>query len=153
MPPELDVLPQLAPVAAEGIESARLYSLEQSKVSDLEFLADMKSEYILSISHQFKTPLSAIKASAEMLSEDTLNSPELSLRLRNVITQGVDNLDKLVTELMEYGKMRSATLELNKVESNLVTLVSDTIALVQPWQTTNRSKWSFMLLNIYHALR
>ncbi len=129
---ELNILTQLATAAAKGIESARLYALEQSKVSDLEFLADMKSEYILSISHQFKTPLSAIKASAEMLSEGALNSNELSLRLRNVITQGVDSLDRLVTELTEYGKMKSATLELNKVESNLTTLVSDTVTLVQP---------------------
>ena len=130
--PELDILTRMAAAAAKGIESARLYALERSKVSDLEFLADMKSEYILSISHQLKTPLSAIKASAEMLSESALNSPELSLRMRNVIIRGVDSLDRLVTELTEYGKMRSATLELNKVESNLTTLVSDTIALVQP---------------------
>ena len=140
---ELDIVTQLATAATQGIESARLYALERSKVSDLEFLADMKSEYILSISHQFKTPLSAIKASAEMLSEDTLNSPELSLRLRNVIAQGVDSLDRLVTELTEYGKMRSATLELNKVESNLATLVTDTIALVQPLADDKRVQMEF----------
>ncbi len=46
--------------------------------------------------------------------------------------RGVDSLDRLVTELVEYGRMKTATLQLSRVETSLSSIVSDTCELLQP---------------------
>jgi len=129
---ELDLLAGVARATARSIENARLYAVERARVAELQSINEMKSEYILTISHQLKTPISAVKASVEMLTELQAESPELRQRLINAIVRGVDSLDRLVTELTEYGKMQSATLELNRVESNLCSIIADTCTLLQP---------------------
>ena len=129
-------LSRLSDTIASTIEHARMYAAERAKVADLETVAAIKSEYIMAISHQLKTPISAVKASAEMLAQEAVpdqgQPPELHRRLVAAITRGVDTLDQLVTELTEYGKMQSATLELNTVEASLSSIASDTCELLQP---------------------
>ncbi len=135
-PADLTLLTNLSGSMATSIEHARMYVAEQAKVADLETLATIKSEYIMAISHQLKTPISAVKASAEMLAQEAIpgqgQPSELHRRLVAAITRGVDTLDRLVTELTEYGKMQSASLELNTVEANLSSIASDTRDLLQP---------------------
>ena len=129
---ELELLAGVAGAVAGSIENARLYAVEQARVAELEVISGMKSEYILAISHQLKTPIAAVKASADMLTEGQANTPEFRQRLVNAIVRGTDSLDRLVTELTEYGKMQSATLELNKDEADLLSIVADTCALLHP---------------------
>ncbi len=65
----LHALANVAKASARGIENARLYALEQARSRELQQASQMKSEYIFNISHQLKTPISAVKASAEMLTD------------------------------------------------------------------------------------
>ena len=129
---DLELLAGVASAVASSIENARLYAVEQARVAELEVISGMKSEYILAISHQLKTPIAAVKASADMLTEGQVNSPELRQRLVNAIVRGTDSLDRLVTELTEYGKMQSATLELHREEADLLSIVADTCELLHP---------------------
>ena len=129
---DLELLARVASAVASSIENARLYAVEQARVAELEAISGMKSEYILAISHQLKTPIAAVKASADMLTEGQVNSPELRQRLVNAIVRGTDSLDRLVTELTEYGKMQSATLELHREEADLLSIVADTCDLLHP---------------------
>lgn len=133
---DLTRLTNLSGGIATSIEHARMYAAEQAKVADLETLSTIKSEYIMAISHQLKTPISAVKASADMLAQEAIpgqrEPSELHQRLVTAISHGADTLDRLVTELTEYGKMQSATLELNTVEASLSSIASDTCDLLQP---------------------
>ena len=129
---ELKLLSGVARAVAMAFENSRLYAVEQAKVAELKFISEMKSERIMAITHQLKTPIAAVKASAEMLWETQAELPEVRLRMVNSIVRGVDSLDRLVTELTEYGKMQNATIQLNRVESDLRSIVSDTCVLLQP---------------------
>ncbi len=129
---ELDMLTGVANAVARSIENARLYAVQQARVADLESANEAQSDYILAISHQLKTPIAAVKAGAEMLADSPADFRAIRGRLARAIVRGVDSLDRLVTELTEYGKMRHATLELHRVETDLGSLVVETCAFLQP---------------------
>ncbi len=129
---ELELLATIGQTAARGVENARMYAVQQARVLELQSASDARSGYILAISHQLKTPIAAVKASVEMLSDSPDGSPDMRRRLLNSIVHGVDSLDRLVTEMAEYGRMRHAALELNKVETNICSIVAETCALLQP---------------------
>ncbi len=131
-PEEMELLAGVAHAMAVSMENARLYAVQQARVADLESVNDAQTEYILALSHQLKTPIAAVKASAEMLADNVADSRAMRDLLANAIVRGVDSLDRLVTELTEYGKMRHATVELHKVETDLCSLVKETCALLQP---------------------
>ena len=132
---EVKLVHRLAGRAALRMEHARLYALEKRRVADLDTLNERKNDYILVLTHQLRTPLTAIMASAGMLQEEHLNNPqvrEVRLRLLNAITRSINSLDRLITELTEYGKMRNATLELARIECDIASIITETYELVRP---------------------
>ena len=132
---EVKLVHGLAKQAAPRIEQAQLYTLERERVAELNALNERKNDYILILTHQLRTPLTAIMASAGMLEEEDLEDPqvrEVRLRLLNAITRSIQSLDRLITELTEYGKMRNATLELQKRESDIASTIAETSELVRP---------------------
>ena len=129
---DMDLLQSLAERAAPTMEAARLYALERDRRVELEILNEKKNDYILVLTHQLRTPLTAIMASAGMLGQEPAVDPELRRRLVNSISRGVESLGQLITGLTEYGKMRSATLELQMEERDIGAIIADTCELVRP---------------------
>ena len=129
---DMDLLQSLAERAAPTMEAARLYALERDRRVELEILNEKKNDYILVLTHQLRTPLTAIMASAGMLGQEPAVDAELRRRLVNSVSRGVESLDRLITELTEYGKMRSATLELEMEERDIGAIIADTCELVRP---------------------
>ena len=129
---DMGLLQSLAEQAAPMIEAARLYALAKNRSVELEVLNEKKSDYILVLTHQLRTPLTAIMASAGMLSQEPPVDVELRGRLINSVSRGVESLDRLITELTEYGKMRSATLELHMEKRDIGAIIVETCELVRP---------------------
>ena len=129
---DMGLLQSLAEQAAPSIEAARLYALEKNRSVELEILNEKKNDYILILTHQLRTPLTAIMASAGMLSQEPTVDAELRGRLINSVSRGVESLDRLITELTEYGKMRSATLELHMEKRDIGAIIIETCELVRP---------------------
>ncbi|MBQ7924096.1 MAG: hypothetical protein IJ329_02185 [Clostridia bacterium] len=91
------------------------YGLELVELADaLNFARDelskadaMQKELIANVSHDFKTPLTMIKAYAAMIMEISGDIPEKRNKHAQVIVDEADRLTTLVSDLLELSKMRS----------------------------------------------
>ena len=118
---------------AMAIENARMYAQETERLVRLENLEQLKQTLLLTVSHELKTPITAIKAGAEMLeaSEDLPpNSPKA--RLLRSINSGVARLERLIDESLDYAKMQDATLELDIKPCSSGDFVEEVVSLVSP---------------------
>lgn len=73
--------------------------LEESKQAELELKKEKKT-LLLSLSHDIKTPLSAIKLYAKALSSGIYKQPQKQLEIYNNINTKADEIEKLVSEIM-----------------------------------------------------
>ena len=73
--------------------------LEQNKKSELEFKKEKKT-MLLSLSHDIKTPLSAIKLYSKALSSGIYSQPQKQQEVYESINQKADEIEKLVSEIM-----------------------------------------------------
>lgn len=73
--------------------------LEQSKQAELEFKKEKKT-MLLSLSHDIKTPLSAIKLYSKALSSGIYKEPEKQHEVYRSINAKADEIEKLVSEIM-----------------------------------------------------
>ncbi|MBI4297670.1 MAG: GAF domain-containing protein [Chloroflexi bacterium] len=118
---------------AMAIENARMYAQETERLARLENLEQLKQTLLLTVSHELKTPITAIKAGAEMLeaSEDLPpNSPKA--RLLRSINSGVSRLERLIEESLDYARMQDASLELDMKPCNSKEFVEEVVGLVGP---------------------
>ncbi len=96
------------------------YSEEMVELADaLNFARDeiskadgMQKELIANVSHDFKTPLTMIKAYASMIMEISGNNPEKRNLHAQVIVDEADRLTSLVNDVLDLSKMRSGIVGL-----------------------------------------
>lgn len=108
----LDAIGSLVAIA---IERAR--AVEQLSESEAERQGEqLKSALLDSIAHDFRTPLTAIKAAATDLLATPHTDPKQAHELLTIINEECDRLNRLVEEASEMAKLEAGEFEL-KFES------------------------------------
>ncbi len=105
----VEAIGSLVAIAIERVATAeRLTKAEASRESDR-----LRSLLLDSVTHEFRTPLTAIKASAEtLLSDVDLQEPQVK-ELATVINEESDRLNRLVGEAVEVAQLDALQIELN----------------------------------------
>jgi len=99
---------------AMALENASLYDSERTVRAELEKRDEQKTEFLYSVGHELKTPLTAIISSSELLSEDSSTSHKLRERLIANIRTSANSMNRRVTELLDLAQMQIGGL---KIES------------------------------------
>jgi len=87
----------------------------------------LKSDFVSSVSHEFKSPLTSIKALAERLRDGKVKDPDRMKQYFSVITQDVDRLTCLVRNILDFSKIEEGKKEYEFVETDMAQLVTQQI--------------------------
>jgi signal transduction histidine kinase len=85
----------------------------------------LKNEFISSISHEIKTPLTSIKGWSETISYDSEKNSELVNDGIGIISNESDRLIGLVEELLDFSKYEQNQIVLNVRESSIKELIKN----------------------------
>ena len=122
---QMEALRNLANNIAIAIDNASLYAKEQQRATELQSLEQLKTDFMLAISHELKTPLTSLSVSAELLQEEVITAPGTPVnRLLIGMVNSVERLNRLVSDLLEAARLESSTLELNWEFADIVTTVN-----------------------------
>ena len=102
-------------------ESLNEMALELSKTENL------RRELMANVSHDLKTPLTLIKANAEMVKDLTYKNKDKREKNLNTIIEEVDRLNLLVEDILDLSKIQSKSVELNLEKFNLNELIKEII--------------------------
>ena len=89
--------------------------LEESRQAELELKKEKKT-MLLSLSHDIKTPLSAIKLYAKALSNGIYKEPQKQFEVYESINIKTDEIEKLVSEIMHNETEDIISFSVNKTE-------------------------------------
>ena len=111
------------------------YSLEVSNLANtLNYARDelskadrMQKELIANVSHDFKTPLTMIKAYASMIVEISGNNPEKRDKHAKVIIDEADRLTSLVNDVLDLSKLQSGIGELKRERLDVSALLNEVL--------------------------
>jgi PAS domain S-box-containing protein len=120
-------------VIAEGHRVGRVCILRD--VTSFKQLDSLKSEFVATVSHDLRSPLTLMRGYASMLEIVGDINEQQGLYVRKIIT-GVDNMSRLVTDLLDLGRIEAGIgLKLEMVPvRDLVERVTNS----QQVQATNR---------------
>ena len=102
-------------------------------VSDEERVHRLVGEFMANITHEFRTPLSALAASVELLRDELPNlSVEETGQLLEALNIGIIDLQALIDNLIETASIEAGRFKVNPKAVELSTILSDAIKTVQP---------------------
>lgn len=112
-------------------ETKELATALNDATAKLNKVDELRKDLLANVSHDIKTPLTMIKAYAEMIQDISGDIPEKRNEHLQVIIDEVEYLDHLVKELSELSKMQSGTYDLNITQFDLSCKVREITKLCQ----------------------
>lgn len=79
----------------------------------------IKSDFVSSVSHELKTPLTSIKTLVERLQEGKVKEKSKMAQYFSVISQDADKLSNLVTNILDFSKIEEGKKEYNFIETDV----------------------------------
>ncbi len=112
----------------ETKELAKTLNESNEKLSKIE---ELRKDLIANVSHDIKTPLTSIKAYAEMIIDISGENKEMREEHLRVIIDEANYLDHLVNDMSELSKMQSGNYVLQCCNFDLTTTVKQVLSLNQ----------------------
>ena len=97
-------------------------NIEQQKQRELALIHDKKT-LVLSISHDIKTPLSAIKLYSQALSKELYKDPAKKIEIAESINEKTDEIEKFISQIIKASNEDFLNLEVQKGEFYLSELI------------------------------
>jgi len=78
-----------------------------SDVTQLRRLEDMRRDFVANVSHEIKTPLTAIRGFVETLHHNIVETPEEARRFLGIISKHVDRLNTIIEDLLMLSRIEN----------------------------------------------
>ncbi len=111
-PEEVETLEQFASLAAIAIENARLFQEVQQTAERLREVDRLKSEFLMHVSHELRSPLSSIIGYAEFLLMGQQFDEETRQDLEAILQNG-QRLLHMINDLLDLAKIEAGQLTVN----------------------------------------
>lgn len=100
-------------------------------ITDLRKLERVRRDFVANVSHEFKTPLTAIQGFAETLLSGAMDDPQNRVRFLQIILEHSRRLARLTDDLLELSKMDADRLDLEVDRLSVLQLVESCVETTQ----------------------
>ena len=138
-----------------GEQKGKLITLND--ITKLNQLENMRKEFVSNVSHELKTPLTAIRGFVETLKDGAIEDPNTAGKFLKIIDIESQRLEKLISDLLELSSIESNKISRLNVEIDIkavadsaveaykVTAAKRNISLVNNIETSHRIKGNLEL--------
>lgn len=104
---------------------------ELERLLEVERLASLKSTLLRTVAHEVKSPITVVRAAAELLTDDAIEvAPEHRRRIAATLRGGVQRLERIVQEALSYSELKAGSVRLNLEEIDLRVAIQDVIGVL-----------------------
>jgi signal transduction histidine kinase len=127
---ERSMIMALAEVATQAIDRAQLFEMERRTRAEAEAALSAQDEFLSIASHELRTPVAAVKATAQLaqraIARGGLEPARLQRHLES-ISRAADRLTGLVDDLLDVSRLRTGRLQLRRQLVDLSPLLEEII--------------------------
>jgi len=98
-------------------------------ITELKRLEKIRAEFVANVSHELKTPLTAIKGFVETLKTSAQDDPVALMRFLDIIDKQTQRLESLVNDLLILSSIESKEVKLNFQAEPLDKIIHSVMAL------------------------
>lgn len=101
-------------------------------ISELKEIQRRNAQFVSSVSHEMKTPLTSIKAYVELLADGDAEDEATRDEFLEVINSQADRLQRLIHNLLNLARIEAGVVEVSKEQLSLNEILEEALNVVQP---------------------
>lgn len=101
-------------------------------ISERKAIQQRNAEFVSSVSHEMKTPLSGIRAYVELLADGAAEDEAIRDEFLNVIAGQAERLQRLIDNLLNIARIEAGVVRVDKCENSLNEILQEAFELVAP---------------------
>ena len=113
-------------------ETQELASTLNKATEELNKTDELRRDLIANVSHDIRTPITNIRAYAEMIRDISGDNPEKRTKHLNIIIRETEFMTTLVNEMSELSKMQSGNYVLHKSNVDIVEVIRKVVEVDMP---------------------
>lgn len=110
-------------------ETKQLASTLNSATDSLEHIDTLRRDLIANLSHDMRTPLTDIRAYAEMIRDISGDKPEKREKHLNVIIKETEYMESLINDMKELSSIQSGNYEIHEDEVDVSRKINEIVEL------------------------
>lgn len=127
---DMELLSNLISGATIALENIRLYELTQK----LRELDEMKKDFVSSVTHELKSPLTAIQSCVDyLLKKRAGDLTRGQMEYLVIIQNNSARLTRFISALLDIARIESAKIDLYLEETNLISLAQEIVMFFSPY--------------------
>lgn len=99
-------------------------------ITDFRKLEQMRKDFVANVSHEIKTPITAIKGFAETLLDGALHDTKNAEKFLGTIKDHSERLNRLVEDLLTLSRIELGVLKINKTEVPVHEIIDNVIRIM-----------------------
>jgi signal transduction histidine kinase len=108
-----------------------LFALYRMVAVQLRF-AERRDNFVSAVSHELKTPLTAIRMYAEMLREDMVPDQGTRREYYAIITAEAERLTRLINNVLEHARLRKGQRPMQPTRGDAASVVREVLDVIRP---------------------
>jgi two-component system phosphate regulon sensor histidine kinase PhoR len=100
-------------------------------ITKLKQLENIRKDFVANVSHEIKTPITAIKGFAETLLEGAIEDKENAIKFLEVIKNHSERLNSLVNDLLTLSRIELGDIQITKEELNISDIIDTVFATLR----------------------
>ncbi len=116
-------------------ELARLGAAIDTMATELERTAGLERAFLMSVSHDLRTPLTSIRGYAEAVAEGATDDDESRRRAATIIGSEARRLERLVADLLDLARLDAREFSLHPAPVDAAAVVAGAVEALQPAAT------------------
>jgi len=113
-------------------ELANLANAINAMASDLDVARGHERAFLLSVSHDLRTPLTSIRGYAEAIADGTVEGMDARIRAADVISSESRRLERLVADLLDLARLDAHQFSLHPTPVDVHAVVADAVEAFGP---------------------
>ncbi len=113
-------------------ELASLANAINAMASDLDVARGHERAFLLSVSHDLRTPLTSIRGYAEAIADGTVEGMDARIRAADVISSESRRLERLVADLLDLARLDAHQFSLHPTAVDVQAVVQDAVEAFDP---------------------